>query len=132
MQGLGAVDEPQLGERHDAVPVERGLEREVEAGERLDGGEPRHLESHLDAAVLARGELIGEQRSMASRAFISPRSIRRTVASRISMARGIFKPTRLRLMWSTTEGMISACAVIASSLGWRGGGRRPRGDKGLR
>jgi hypothetical protein len=30
MQGLGAVDEPQLGERHDAVPVERGLEREVE------------------------------------------------------------------------------------------------------
>ena len=28
MQGLGAVDELQLGERHDAVPVERGLERE--------------------------------------------------------------------------------------------------------
>ena len=28
MQGLGVVDELQLGERHDAVPVERGLERE--------------------------------------------------------------------------------------------------------
>ena len=39
---LGAVDELQLGERQDAVAVERGLEGEVEAGERLDGGEPRH------------------------------------------------------------------------------------------
>jgi hypothetical protein len=36
MQDRGAVDEPQLGERHDAALVERGLEREVEAGERLD------------------------------------------------------------------------------------------------
>ena len=33
---LGAVDELQLGERQDAVAVERGLEGEVEAGERLD------------------------------------------------------------------------------------------------
>ena len=35
---LGAVDELELGERQDAVAVERGLEGEVEAGERLDGG----------------------------------------------------------------------------------------------
>src|ERR1700730_10918550 len=69
--------------------------------------------------------------SIASRAFISPRSIRRTVASRISMGRGIFKPTRLRLMRSTTEGMISACAVIASSPGRRGGGRRPHRSRGI-
>ena len=62
MQGLGAVDELQLGERHDAVPVERGLEREVEAGEGLDGGEPRHDEGHLHAPVLAQGELLGKQR----------------------------------------------------------------------
>ena len=61
MQGLGAVDELQLGERHDAVPVERGLEREVEAGEGLDGGEPRHDEGHLHAPVLAQGELLGKQ-----------------------------------------------------------------------
>ena len=32
----GAVDELELGERHDAVLVERGLEGEVEAGEGLD------------------------------------------------------------------------------------------------
>ena len=62
MQGLGAVDELQLGEHHDAVPVERGLEREVEAGEGLDGGEPRHDEGHLHAPVLTQSELLGEQR----------------------------------------------------------------------
>ena len=31
MHDLGASDEVELGERHDAVPVERGLEGEVEA-----------------------------------------------------------------------------------------------------
>ena len=39
---LGAVDEVELGERQDAVAIERGLEGEVEAGERLDGREPCH------------------------------------------------------------------------------------------
>ena len=58
---LGAVDELQFGERHDAVPVERGLEGEVEAGEGLDRREPGHLERHFDAAVLAQGQLLGEQ-----------------------------------------------------------------------
>ena len=38
---LGAVDEVQLGQCQDAVAIERGLEGEVEAGERLDGGQPR-------------------------------------------------------------------------------------------
>jgi hypothetical protein len=38
VQDLGAIDELELGERHDAVLVEQGLEGEVEAGERLDGG----------------------------------------------------------------------------------------------
>ena len=42
MHHLGAVDELELGERQDAVAVERGLEGEVEAGERLDRGEARH------------------------------------------------------------------------------------------
>ena len=41
MQDLGAIDEA-VGERHDAVLVEGRLEGEVEAGERLDGGEARH------------------------------------------------------------------------------------------
>ena len=61
MQDLGAIDEGELGERHDAVLVERRLEGEVEAGERLDGGEARHDERRLHAAVLTQGELLGEQ-----------------------------------------------------------------------
>ena len=32
IDGFGAINELQLGERHDAVLVERGLEREIEAG----------------------------------------------------------------------------------------------------
>src|ERR1700731_3607986 len=58
---LNTMASAQLGERHDAVPVERGLEREVEAGEGLDGGEPRHDEGHLHAPALTQSELLGEQ-----------------------------------------------------------------------
>ena len=45
---LVAVDEVELGEREDAVAVERRLEGEVEAGERLDGREPGHHQRGLD------------------------------------------------------------------------------------
>ena len=58
---FATIDELQLGERHDAVFVERGLEGEVEAGERLDRREARHHQSDLDAAVLTQRELLGEQ-----------------------------------------------------------------------
>ena len=61
MHHLGAVDEVELGERQDAVAVERGLEGEVEAGERLDRGQPRQLQRRLDAAVLADGQFLDEQ-----------------------------------------------------------------------
>jgi hypothetical protein len=61
MNGFGAIDELQLGERHDAALVERGLEGEVEPGERLDGGKTRHLEGHPDTAVLAQREFLREQ-----------------------------------------------------------------------
>jgi hypothetical protein len=63
VQDLGAVDELELGERHDAIFVERRLEGEVEACKRFDGGEPRHDEGGLDAAVLAQGELLDGKRS---------------------------------------------------------------------
>src|SRR5438067_13563969 len=56
-----AVDEAEPGERHDAVAVERGLEREIEAGERLDRHETRHLQRRFDPAALAHGEFLGEQ-----------------------------------------------------------------------
>ena len=61
MQDLGAIDEAEFGERHDAVLIERRLEGEVEAGERFDGGQARHDERRLDATVLAQGELLSEQ-----------------------------------------------------------------------
>src|SRR5439155_23319557 len=62
MHDLLALDELQRGERHDAVLVERGLEGEVEACECLDGGEPGHDESGLDAAVFAQHQFLCEQR----------------------------------------------------------------------
>ena len=61
MQDLGAIDELELGKRHNAVLVERGLEGEVEAGKGLNGGEPCHDKRGLDAPALAQGELLGEQ-----------------------------------------------------------------------
>ena len=51
----------ELGQRQDAVAIERGLEGEVEAGERLDRGEARHQERCLDAAVLAQGEFLDQE-----------------------------------------------------------------------
>ena len=62
MKRFRAIDELQPGERKDAVLVERGLEGEVETGKGLDRRQPGHLNRHSDAAVLARGQLFGEQR----------------------------------------------------------------------
>ncbi len=61
MHHLGVVDELQFGEGEDALPVERGLEGEVEAGKRLDRGEAPQGERRLDAAVLAYGEFFDEE-----------------------------------------------------------------------
>ena len=54
MDDLVARDEPELGERQDAIAIERGLEREVEPGERLDRRQAAHAQRRLDAAVLAQ------------------------------------------------------------------------------
>jgi hypothetical protein len=58
---LGPGDEVELGERQDAAPLERGLEGEVEALERLRRREAGGLERDADAAVLAGGVLLGEE-----------------------------------------------------------------------
>jgi hypothetical protein len=58
---LVAIDEVELGECQDTVAVERGLEGEVEAGQRLDDTQPGHLQCCLDAAGLADGEFFGQQ-----------------------------------------------------------------------
>jgi hypothetical protein len=62
VERLTAIDEAELGQRHDAISIQGGLEREVEFGERLDGREARHDERGLDATTLAQGKLLGEQR----------------------------------------------------------------------
>jgi len=53
--------EVELGECQDTVAVERGLEGEVKAGQRLDDTQPGHLQCCLDAAGLADGEFLGQQ-----------------------------------------------------------------------
>ena len=62
MHDLGAGDEVELGERHDAAAVERGLEGEVEALQRLRRRQPGGLERDADAAGLAGGVLFGQER----------------------------------------------------------------------
>src|SRR3954451_24260898 len=59
---LVAANEVQLRQGEDPVAVERGLEGEVEAGERLDAAQPGHLQRRLDPASLAQRELLGQQR----------------------------------------------------------------------
>ena len=125
MDDLVAVDELELGEGQDTVAVERGLEGEVEAGQRLDGGEPGHHQRRLDAPALAHGQLLGEQGIDGVQRETSPRSSWRTVRSRTSSARGILRPTRVRRMRSRT-GTISCGVVMAALLRRRDGGRRPR------
>ena len=56
-----SVDEVELCEGKNPVAVERGLEREIEAGHRLDAGQARHLQRRFDAAAFTNGDLFGEQ-----------------------------------------------------------------------
>ncbi len=61
VQHLRTLDELQLGQGQDAIAVERGLEREVEAGQRLDGRQPRHHQRRLDAARFAQRQFLGQE-----------------------------------------------------------------------
>lgn len=94
------LTESQLGEGQNTAPVERGLEGEGEALERLDGGRARIMSAVLTLRV---SRSVGSSTRIWSRApipSISPCSIRRKVASRTSSARGMRRPARLRLMLS--------------------------------
>ena len=55
------VDEVECGKGGDAIAVERRLEGEVEAGQRLDRGQPGDLQRRLDAPAFSDGQLFGEQ-----------------------------------------------------------------------
>ena len=61
MHDLGPGDEVELGEGQDPAAIERGLEGEVEALERLGRREASGLECDRDAAALAGGMLFGQQ-----------------------------------------------------------------------
>ena len=61
---------------------------------------------------------------MASRAEISPRSIRRRMCSSTSSARGMLRPTRWRRMRSSVAGLAAGSReVMGHPAGWRAGGR---------
>ena len=53
VQNLRPFDELKLGQRRHAAAVERRLEREVEALQRLDRGQPGRVQRHRDPAALA-------------------------------------------------------------------------------
>ena len=61
MDHFAAGDEAELGQGEDAIPIERRLEGEVEAGEGLDRRQATHAQGRLDATVLPQGQLFGEQ-----------------------------------------------------------------------
>jgi hypothetical protein len=59
---LCAGDEVELGEREHSLAIQRRLEGEVEALDRLHRHEPGRRKGDGDAAVLADAELLAEQR----------------------------------------------------------------------
>ena len=74
MDQLVAVDEVELGESQDTVAIERGLEGEVEAGQRLDVEQPSILSAALTRRFSRRLSSSSSRLSIASRVEISPRS----------------------------------------------------------
>jgi hypothetical protein len=61
-QVLAVLDEVAGGEGLDLLAVERGLEREVEAGQGLEGEQPAHLERGPDPPTFAQGQFLTQQR----------------------------------------------------------------------
>jgi len=61
MDHFGAVDELQFGKRQDAIAIERGLEREVEAGERFDSRQARHPQRGADTPIVAQRQFLDKQ-----------------------------------------------------------------------
>ena len=61
MNHFGAIDEGESGQRQNALFVERGLEGKIEAGERLDRGQPRQGQCRPLLPVLAYGTFLDEQ-----------------------------------------------------------------------
>lgn len=123
MHHFGSVDEGEFGEREDALPVERGLEREVKAGERLDCGEASQRQRCLDAAALANRQFLDQELIEGFDAIDLASFDTADVASSTSNARGIRSATRLCLMLSRVVG--ATWFVMGALPRSRGARRRP-------
>src|ERR1700745_467935 len=61
MDHFGTIDELQFGKCQNAIAIERRLEREVEAGERLDRRQPGHPKCSADTAIVAERQFLDQQ-----------------------------------------------------------------------
>lgn len=113
-----------------AVASQRGLEREVEAGERLDRGQAPHAQCRLDPAVLAQGQLFREQDvhgfEGGDLAFLEPAH---DMIERFERPR-IFKPTRSWRIRSMVDGVVSSAFVMDVAPSPSPGRRRRRRPTG--
>ena len=62
VDGFASPDEVELGQRGDSLPVERGLECEVEAFDGFDGEELRGSQCDVDSPRFAQGAIFAEER----------------------------------------------------------------------
>jgi hypothetical protein len=58
---LGPVNKFELGQRGDAMPIERGLEGEVKAFDGFDRHETGGAQCHANAPPLAQVQFLGQQ-----------------------------------------------------------------------
>ena len=61
VDGFASPDEVELGQRGDSLPVEGGLECEVEAFDRLDGEELRGSQRDVYSSCFAQGAILAEE-----------------------------------------------------------------------
>ena len=61
VDGFASPDEVELGQRGDSLPVERGLECEVEAFDRFGGEEFRGSQCDVDSPRFAQGAIFAEE-----------------------------------------------------------------------
>ena len=86
------LQEPEFVERVHLLPLDRGLEAEVEVRERLDRRKPARPHGRGQASAVAQRDLGGqESRSMASAAVVPPLSTPASTSSKASRAPGIFR-----------------------------------------
>ena len=104
MDGFASLDEVELGQGGDSLPVERGLECEVEAFDGFDGEELRGSQCDVDSSRFALGTIFAEEGvdGFDGCGFALLEALQSGAPS-ASRAQGIFRPTRAALMRSTSS-----------------------------